>query len=235
MTLHNVFYRLLLFSFFITACVGTDYIDDPIVKERLTISPRIATLAVGQAQMFTARYSNQYGIEENKIITWFSTAPTRISITPNGKAEALATGLAAIVARVGLVTDTLWLNRDGGNDTTFRRSGAFERVGTSYNVAGSVQVFTVQGVTKIVTNANFSVSAGPSLYLLLANHTNGRYTVVQGGNAVNNVSAQITPNRMTQFSGQLTFDVPNNVNPADYQYAVLYCTLGPVFGFATLR
>lgn len=230
----KLFYCLLL-AFFITACIGTDYIDDPIVKERLTISPRIATLAVGQTQNFTARYSNQYGIEENKTITWLSTAPTRITITPNGRAEAIATGAAAIVARFGLVTDTLWLNQVGGNDTTFNRSGTFERVGTSYNVAGGLQILTIRGATKIVTDANFSVSAGPSLYLLLANHTNGRYTVVQGGNAVNNVSAQITANRMTQFSGQLTFDVPNNVNPADYQYAVLYCTLGPVFGFANLR
>jgi hypothetical protein len=224
-----------IFLLFLSACVGTDYIDDPIVKERLTISPRINTLAIGQEQIFSARYNNQYGAIENKQITWLSTAPNNISITPDGKAKALTNLATAIVARVGLTVDTLWVNRNSATDTTFRRSGTFQRVSSSYDAVGGVQIFTVGNTSKIVTDINFSTSAGPSLYLLLANHTSGRYTVTQGGNAINTVSVQITPNRMTQFAGKLTFDVPNSINPADYEYIVLYCTLGPVFGFAQLR
>ena len=227
-------------GFFLNGCIGTDLIDDPIIGEKISISPRIDSLAVGKEQIFFIKFSNKYGMEEAaKNITWRSSDPSKINVDATGKAKALAVGKATIYATNGTLTDSIVLNKSssGGtnSDTTFLKRGVFKPVSSSYNAMGNVRVQTVNGVTQIVTDANFSTSAGPSVYLLLANHTDGRYTVTPGSNAINAVSAQITPNKLTNFSGVLTWNVPTNVNPADYKFVVLYCVLGPVFGTAELK
>lgn len=225
---------------FLQSCVGTDLIDDPIIAERATISPRISALEVGKEQVFMVKYTNKYGIEEtSKNIVWRSNAPDKITIDATGKAKTLVLGKATIYATIGNATDSIVLNQSGGGgtttDVTFLRRGVFQPVNSSYSATGGVRIQTVNGVTQIITDANFSASNGPSLYLLLANHRNGAYTVTPGSNAINAVSAQITANKLSQVSGVITWTVPASVNPANYQYAVLYCTLGPVFGYAELK
>ena len=226
---------------FFYSCVGTDLIDDPIIGEKLTISPRIDSLAIGKEQIFNIKFTNKYGIEETaKTITWRSSDPTKISIDASGKANALALGRVALYATNGTVTDSIVLNKNsntGGNsgDTTYLKTGIFKAVSGSYSISGNVTVITVKGVTQIITNSGFSVSAGPGLYLLLTNHTDGRYTITPGANAINAVSAQITANKLSTFSGALTWTVPANAQPSDYKYVVFYCSLGPVFGHAELK
>jgi hypothetical protein len=237
---------------FLYSCVGTDLINDAVIGEKISISPRIDTLAIGKEQVFNIKFTNKYGTEENpKTITWRSNDPTKISIDATGKAKALAVGRATLYATNGVATDSIVLNTPTGNnntggnnnnnntgssgDTSFLKKGTFQAVGGSYSIKGNVTVRTIKGVTQIVTDAGFVVSAGPSLYVLLTNHTNGRYTVTTGANVVNAVSAQITPNRLSTFSGALSWTAPANVNPSDYKYVVFYCTLGPVFGYAELK
>lgn len=235
---------------FLSACAGVDTIDDPIIPERLSITPRLDSLAVGKEQVFAVKYTNQYGAAEAaKTLTWRSSDPTKISIDATGKAKTLALGKTTLYATNGKATDSLVLNQNsttnggggiggGGTNTTptFLRTGTFQRISGSYNISGGVRVQTVGGVTQIITSENFSVSAGPSLYVLLTNHTTGSYSIMTGGNTVNAVSAQITPTRLTNsFSGALTWTAPAGVNPANYKYVVFYCTLGPVFGAAELK
>ncbi len=228
------------------SCVGTDFIDDPIIPERVIIAPRISTLDVGKEQTFTVRYTNKYGVEETpKSIVWRSNATDKVTIDAMGKAKTITTGKVTIYATVGTVSDSILLNQgstSGGgggggtaSDTTFLRRGTFQTISNSYPTSGNIRIQTVKGVTQIVTEANFNVAAGPSVYLLLANHTNGSYTVTPGANASNAVSVQITPNKLTKFSGVQTWDVPASAVPANYKYAVLYCSLGPVFGAAELK
>lgn len=224
---------------FLYSCVGTDLIDDPIIGEKLIISPRIDSLALGKEQVFNIKFTNKYGIEETpKTITWRSSDPTKVSIDAIGKAKTLALGRVVLYATNGTATDSIVLNKNSNsssNDTTYLKTGVFKAVSGSYSINGNVTVRTVKGVTQIITNSGFTVSAGPSLYLLLTNHTDGRYTITTGGNAINTVSAQITPNRLTAFSGALTWTVPANIKPSDYKYVVFYCSLGPVFGHAELK
>lgn len=227
---------------FLYSCVGTDLIDDPIIGEKITISPRIDSLAIGKEQVFTIKFTNKYGVEEApKTITWRSSDPTKISIDATGKAKTLTLGRVALYATNGVATDSVVLNKNSNtttgssSDTTFLKNGVLKAVSGSYSINGNVTVRTVKGITQIVTDAGFSVSAGPSLYLLLTNHIDGRYTVTPGSNAVNAVSAQITANKLSTFSGALTWTVPTNANPKDYKYVVFYCSLGPVFGYAELK
>ena len=229
-----------------TGCVGTDYIDDPIIGEKLRIIPFIDSLVLGQKQVFEVQYTNKYGQESPaSAITWSSSAPSIIRIDATGTAEALAAGAATLYASNGVLVDSIRINRnssggDGGggmnmSDTSFFKQGVFKPAGTHYNAKGNVFVQTINGVSQIRTASNFGTSAGPSLYLLLTNHKNGSYSVTPGGHVVNAVSAQITANKLSVFSGEITWDVPANVDLADYKYVVLYCTLGPVFGTADLE
>jgi hypothetical protein len=229
-----------LFPFFtisilFASCVGTDYIDDPTIAERVVISPRIDSLKVGQSVQFSAAYFNEFGMEEQVAVAWQSTAPNIVSIDQNGKATGLAGGPAKIIAKAGNAADTLVLNTTGVTNSTTLRTGTFQNAGSHYQVAGNTKLEKLpNGSLRLSFENNFSASAGPSLYVLLANHTNGSYTVTPGGNAVNGTSAQITSTKLTSFSGAMTFNVPAGIGIDDYKYVVLYCTLGPVFGYATL-
>lgn len=229
--------------FLLNSCVGTDLIDDPIIGEKMRLSPRIDSLRVGQEQLFSTKFTNKYGVEEPaKNIVWRSSDPSKISVDATGKAKAIALGKTTIYVTNGIATDSLVLNKQSGtgannnsNDTTFIKRRVFKRFDNSHDARGGVRIQTVKGMTQIVTEADFSTSAGPSLYLLLTNHLDGRYTVSPNGQAINAVSAQVTPNKLTAFSGVQTWTVSPNINPKDYKYIVLYCTLGFVFGSADLQ
>jgi len=231
-------YFLLFPILLLTACIGTDLVDDPMIAERLTIMPRIDAIQVGETVQFEVEYLNGFGNAEEVPIVWSSTDPEVVRISENGLAEGLAEGPAKIIADAGTVADTLILNTEGVTNTseTDELSGMFEPVSGSYDIEGTARL-TKASDTKLqlIFESNFRVSAGPSLYVLLANHTNGAYTVTRGSQEVNGTSAQITPERMTSFSGEMIFDVPDGVEIDDYDYVVLYCTLGPVFGFAELE
>lgn len=223
-------------SIFIAGCIGTDYIDDPTVPERLVISPRVDSILVGQTVQFSATHYDEYGQETQQSIAWQSSAPAIVSIDPNGKATGLASGPAKIIASAGSASDTLVLNTAGVTNSATLRTGIFQNAGNSYQIKGNAKLELLpNGSLQLSFENNFSVSAGPSLYVLLANHTNGSYSVSSGSNTVNGTSAQITPTRLTNFSGQMTFNVPTGIGIDDYKYVVLYCTLGPVFGFAELK
>lgn len=220
---------------FMTGCIGTDIIDDPEVPERVRISPRIDSLAAGQSIQLFASYFDQTGTEQAQSIEWMSTEPGNVAIDANGLANSLNGGPARIIARAGTAADTLVLNVEGVSNTTLVRSGTFEGRG-GYNAEGEARLESqADGSLKLFFASDFSTSPGPSVYILLANHTNGSYSVTNGALEVNASSAQIIPSRMTNFSGEMEFDVPAGVNITDYDFVVLYCIIGPVFGTSSLN
>jgi Bacterial Ig-like domain (group 2)/Electron transfer DM13 len=233
----------------LNSCVGTDLIDDPIIAEKIRLSPRIDSLTVGQEQIFSIKFTDKYGVEESaKNSVWRSSDPSKITVDATGKAKAIALGKATIYVTNGVATDSLVLNKQSNsnpitnsnpvsnsNDTTYIKRSVFKRFDNSHDARGGVRIQTVKGITQIVTEGNFSTSAGPSLYLLLTNHLDGRYTVTPNSQAISAVSAQVTPNKLTAFSGVQTWTVSSNINPKDYKYIILYCTLGFVFGSADIQ
>jgi Electron transfer DM13/Bacterial Ig-like domain (group 2) len=244
--MHPLFKVFTLFSvLFLASCVGTDLVDDPIIGEKIRLSPRIDSLAIGQEQVFSIKFTNKYGTEEVATNTTFrSSDPSRILVdATTGKAKAIASGKTTIYVTNGTITDSLVLNKQsigGGtnansNDTTYLKRSVFKRFDNSHDARGGVRIQTVKGITQIITDTDFSTTAGPSLYLLLTNHIDGHYTVTPGSQAISAVSAQVTPNKLAAFSGVQTWTVSSNINPKDYKYIVLYCTLGPVFGSADVQ
>ena len=193
----------------LNSCIGTDLIEEIQVPEQILISPNISSVKIGDEVQFNAVYTNKYGMLENKQVIWSTTTPELVNVSSTGLVKALESGEAIIKAIAENVVSTRILNisSDIMPDTTaFQRNGTFISAGSgSYTVSGDVVITTIAGKSKIMVKENFKVSSGPSLFLLLTNHTNGSYMVVNNNPAINGTSAQ---------------------------YALLYCTLGPVFGYA---
>jgi Bacterial Ig-like domain (group 2). len=82
-------------------CVGTDYLDDPIIGERIEVSETQVALKRDQSVTLTARFFDKYGIPRNEPITWTSSSPLIAAIDPGGVVKALSPGQAMIVASVG--------------------------------------------------------------------------------------------------------------------------------------
>ncbi|MBK9254295.1 MAG: DM13 domain-containing protein [Saprospiraceae bacterium] len=226
---------IMLFS----SCIGTDLIEETEVPEQVIISTNISSIKVGEEIQLKAFYTNTYGITEDKQVTWSTTMTDIINVSASGLAKGVKLGDATIEARVGNVVGTrsIKVSQDSNpNISSSTRKGTFKAAGSgSYKVSGDVVITTIDGKSQIVVSENFKASTGPSLFLLLTNHTNGSYMVMSNNPVINGTSAQITPTRMTKFSGAMTWDVPAGVDVKNYKYALLYCTLGPVFGFAELK
>ena len=223
----------------LNSCIGTDLIEEIQVPEQILISPNISSVKIGDEVQFNAVYTNKYGMLENKQVIWSTTTPELVNVSSTGLVKALQSGEAIIKAIAENVVSTRILNisSDIMPDTTaLQRNGTFISAGSgSYTVSGDVVITTIAGKSKIMVKENFKVSAGPSLFLLLTNHTNGSYMVVNNNPAINGTSAQISLTRLTNFQGAMTWDVPAGVDVKNYKYALLYCTLGPVFGYAEVN
>ena len=228
-------FTLLLPLFYLSGCIGTDIIDDPRVPPRLTIEPRIDNIDPGDSIQFTATYKNELGLEEPTTVTWSSTEPSHVSVSATGLAHGIIADSAQIIASADGIQDTLILNTDGVSNVTLSRTGMLQGKG-GYTATGTVTLEAQpDGSLKLLFASDFVASAGPSIYIMLANHTGGSYTVTPGSNAVNSTSAQITANRVTDFSGAMEFDVPAGVAIDDFDFVVLYCVIGPVFGHASFE
>lgn len=235
MTLPNRILLFFLLAASLQSCVGTDIIEDPVFPERITILPRIDSLSPGESVQLRTRFFDEFGREQEVAASWVSTDTSRVVVSETGMATGVSAGPVEIIASFNAATDTLYLNNDTVSNLPDPRSGTFSGA-NGYTAMGTARL-EIQGDGKLhlVLESDFRTSAGPSLYLLLANHTNGNYSVTNGGNAVTGASAQITPTRMTNFTGTMDFIVPDDVLIDDYQFVVLYCTIGPVFGTAELN
>lgn len=235
--------KLLLFAIWgailYSSCIGTDLVEETEVPEQVLISTNISSIKVGEDIQLKAFYTNIFGITEDKQVIWSTNAPDILSITTAGLAKGITQGDAFIEASVGNVvtTRTIKVTKDSTPSIgVSTRSGTFMSAGAgSYTVTGNVVVTTENSKSKIEVNDNFKASIGPSLFLMLTNHTNGSYMVMNNNPVINGISAQISTARLTKFSGEMSWEVPAGVDVNNYKYALLYCTLGPVFGFAELK
>ena len=234
----SLFFAMLFISLF-SSCIGTDLVEETEVSEQIIISTNISSIKIGDEVQMEAFFTNKYGITEAQQIVWSTSTPNIINISENGLAKGIQIGEAVVEARVGDIVSSrnVQVSQEGGsNNMMSTRSGTFRSAGAgSYTVSGDVNIVTEGGKSKIVVSENFKASVGPSLYLMLTNHTNGSYMVMNNNPVINGTSTQISTSRMTKFSGSMTWDVPVGVDVKNYKYVLLYCTLGPVFGYAELK
>lgn len=95
--------RCVFFLFLTISCVGTDYIDDPLVDGGPTIniiSSRILALMIGETSQVQAQYLDEYGLPRTASFTWESSNPT-VATVENGRITAKANGQVEITVSTG--------------------------------------------------------------------------------------------------------------------------------------
>jgi hypothetical protein len=65
-------------------CIGVDHLEDPVVGERIEVSPLQVALMPTQSTQLTASYFNVYGVEEEADLVWTSSDPQVASVNENG-------------------------------------------------------------------------------------------------------------------------------------------------------
>jgi len=101
----------------LTACIGTDYVDDPIVDERIEVSRSLLALMVDEEETVSAIYFDQYGIEKPAVFVWTSSAPSVAIVDSNGVVKAIGAGQAVVVASIGnIVSSSVNITVVSGSD-----------------------------------------------------------------------------------------------------------------------
>ncbi len=89
-----IFFGALIWS----GCIGVDYLEDPVIGERIEVSTLQAALMPTQNLQLAAVYFDKYGNESEVMLQWASNAPQIASVDENGRVNAIATGQAVITA-----------------------------------------------------------------------------------------------------------------------------------------
>jgi hypothetical protein len=101
----------------LTACVGIDYLDDPIIGESILLENEQVAIAKGISFSFSPRYFDQYGIEREVRLEYTSSNPTIATVSENGTVTALDFGTAFIeVAYMEFVGARLQVNVPFSNE-----------------------------------------------------------------------------------------------------------------------
>jgi Bacterial Ig-like domain (group 2) len=90
----QIFFMVLAFS----GCIGTDYLEDPIVGERMEVTPLQVALMPGQTTQLTARYFDIYGVEQEVTIVWTSSVPDVAIVDEDGVVMASKAGQTVVTA-----------------------------------------------------------------------------------------------------------------------------------------
>jgi hypothetical protein len=130
---------------------------------RVTVFPRVTRVVVGQRVRLGAQAYSAGGDEREDRIAWRSSAPTRVRVSPEGVATALAPGSAIITASAGSASEQLAVevmpNTIASLDVTPASAEGRQGDVISFKVsAKDAQGRTIQGLTP-----SWSVSPGRGL------------------------------------------------------------------------
>lgn len=205
----------LLFS--LSSCIGDDIIFDT-VAEDLRLTQSVDTLAAGDNFRFTALFTNNIGIEEERSIRWSSSDTNVLTIDATGLATGVSAG-TAIVKAVAESNDQSELSVQHQvvvADTTVSNTDSSVRRGTirttsSYVLEGAFEVRKEEDDLIIDIAGDYRASSSlPGLYVYLTNNPN----TTQGALEIGAVEV---------FSGAHTYRIGGNIPLNQYDYLLYYC------------
>ena len=82
----------------LAGCIGVDHLEDPLVDERIEVSPRQVALMPAQSTQLSATYFYEYGMEDEATLQWTSTDPQVAAVNEDGVLLANQPGQAVITA-----------------------------------------------------------------------------------------------------------------------------------------
>lgn len=155
---------LVLSIFYLSSCIGVDYVDDPIVGEKIIVSIESLALMIGQAQKVTAQYFNKYGVEESVTVNWSSSSTAIATIDNSGTITSLLPGQALVFASFNEAIDTIRVTVVGDINSvakvTISSEKAVLNVGETLDLAITVSNINDQplsGKTPMWKSSNSSV------------------------------------------------------------------------------
>lgn len=205
----------LFLMLFLFGCIEDDIIFDT-VEESIRITAQVDTLAVGDAFLFEARFTNNIGQTESRSISWRSSDPSILTIDEAGMAEGLAMGEALVMAGIqstdnGFLEDTIQVvvAQETVISEPQSRAGAIQTT-SSYVLTGDFTYEATDSGVRITFGDDYMASRSlPGLYLYLTNNPNSVANALEIG-------------KVSVFAGAHTYDVPD-VGLNDYEYLFYYC------------
>ena len=207
---------LLTLGLFINGCIGDDILFDT-VEESLRITASVDTLGVGDNYTFSARFTNNIGMVEERTIVWYSSDQTVLTIDPTGMATGIEKGSAFIIAEVlldntTLIKDSVQVTVDAETspeNNSDTRSGQI-RTTSSYVLEGDFSLREEEDKLILEFEANYKASDRlPGLYVYLTNNAN-----------TNNNAFEI--GKVSVFEGEHKYEI-SGVSLKDYDYVLYYC------------
>lgn len=97
---------MILLGFLLNACIGIDYLDDPIVGESIKISPDPIAVMMGKTVQSSFLFNDQYGIKRDVKPVWSTSSPTIATVDNNGLITGNTQGQVFLVVSYSTVKDT---------------------------------------------------------------------------------------------------------------------------------
>ncbi len=91
---------------FFGACIGVDYLDDPIIGESIEITPNPIAVLVGKTEIAKVAFKDKYGIEQEANPIWTTMSPEIASVDSKGIVTGLKPGQTFLIAAHSTVKDT---------------------------------------------------------------------------------------------------------------------------------
>jgi hypothetical protein len=85
----------------LASCVGTDFLDDPIVGEKIIIASNTLALLPSEKFQATAEYFDKYGVKQNVTLLWQSSNPAIADVNSTGLVTGKIPGQALIQPYLG--------------------------------------------------------------------------------------------------------------------------------------
>jgi hypothetical protein len=105
-------YSLLLSGFLLLlgGCIGVDYLDDPIVGERIGTESQPVAILKGNTYQSKAKYYDQYGVEQMVDLVWSSSNSLIASVNEDGLVTGNASGQATIIVSFNTAESSFQVN-----------------------------------------------------------------------------------------------------------------------------
>ena len=205
---------LLVFS-----CVKTDLINDR-VDPKLFISNPLISLKDGDSHQFEVNYFNYVGKEiENPNVSWSSNNEAVLTITEDGLATGVSSGMSTVTASLTTEEEALTISNTNvvtvSLDETIETSVKFEGTivtTSSYQLEGSY-VLEVQDndVLRLSLGDDYKADTSlPGLYVYLGNNPTSIANAYEIG-------------AVTVFQGAHFYDLPESIGLYDYNYILYWC------------
>ena len=181
---------------------------DPNALASISIITSQMNLSIGDTLQLEVELRNANGeLVSDKGISWLSSETDVASVDDEGKVIGLASGATQITASSEGI-NSLPIPLMVGEDSV-SRSGTFVSL-NGYSVEGTAILNQAGEKAVLILDDDFRAQNGPGLYVYLSpNSTN-----VTGGISLGELKAQ---------SGRQTYDLPDNVNPDDFDHVLVYC------------